>query len=99
MVGSQSSLMTMAPSTWVVAVGAGGGRFAKSFRTTQNIDTAFKRGEKGNVIKNDTQVSNLHIGVDLVLFTKSGEIGSEKSCKGRTHELSPRGDGFEVLTS
>ena len=41
MVGSQSSLMTMAPSTWVVAVGAGGGRFAKSFRTTQNIDTAF----------------------------------------------------------
>lgn len=74
-------------------------RFGKSFRTTQNIDIAFKRGEREIVIKNDTQVSNLHIGVDLVLFPKSGETGSEKSCKGRTHELSPRGDGFEALTS
>lgn len=28
-------------------------RFGKSFRTTQNIDTAFKRGEKGNSYKEE----------------------------------------------
>lgn len=34
-----------------------------------------------------------------MLFTKSGEIGSDKSCKRRTHELSLRCAEFEVLTS
>lgn len=34
-----------------------------------------------------------------MLFTKSGEIGSDKSCKRRTHESSLRRAEFEVLTS
>ena len=58
-----------------------------------------KEGRRETGIKDDTQVSDPHIWMALMLFTKSGEIGSDKSCKRRTHELSLRCAEFEVLTS